>query len=86
MNFLQLKSGHTVEGDEILTYKTEGKAANYVYLLAGVHGDEVEGVYVLNQLFKWLKEEEEINLPVIVVPILNIDGYRAETRTTTPIE
>jgi murein peptide amidase A len=81
MNFLQLKSGYTVEGDEILTYKTEGKAANYVYLLAGVHGDEVEGVYVLNQLFEWLKEEEEINHPSIVVPILNIDGYRAATRT-----
>ena len=49
--------------------------------MAGVHGDEVEGVYCLQQLFKWLQEEDDIELPIIVVPILNIDGYRAGTRT-----
>ena len=81
MNFLQLKSGITVEGDEIPTYKSEDKAAKYVYLIAGVHGDEVEGVYVLNQLFKWLKEEDDLTLPSVVIPILNIDGYRTGTRT-----
>ena len=48
--------------------------------MAGTHGDEVEGVYVLQELFDWLKEDEDVNLPLIVLPILNVDGYRASSR------
>ena len=48
--------------------------------MAGVHGDEVEGVYLLKNIFDWLKERNEIEIPLIVIPILNIDGYRTGTR------
>ncbi len=81
MNFVDLKPGKSVEGDEIVAFRSEKKAESYIYLLGGTHGDEVEGVYVLNRLFDWLKEEEDINYSFIVVPILNIDGYRAGSRT-----
>jgi murein peptide amidase A len=81
MNLLNLKSGTTVEGAEILAYISEDKASHYNYLLAGVHGDEVEGVYVLNQLMEWLKENDDVEGPFIIIPILNIDGYRTGTRT-----
>jgi protein MpaA len=80
MNFIELKSGTSVEGSEIKAFRTESKSQTWVYLIAGVHGDEVEGVYVLQQLFDWLKKDEETNLAVIVVPIVNIDGYRQGTR------
>ena len=84
MDFIEVKvSGRSVEGDEIPCFRSESKASNYVYLIAGTHGDEVEGVYVLQQLFDWLKEDEECNLPLIVLPILNIDGYRASTRVNS---
>ncbi len=80
MNFTPLKSGVSVEGDEIQAFRSEDKAPKYNYLMAGVHGDEVEGVYILQELFKWLQQEEEISAPFIVIPILNVDGYRSQTR------
>lgn len=81
MTFIELKSGKSVEGDEIKAYKTEKKANSYIYLLAGVHGDEVEGVYLLDQLFTWLKEQDELKKDIVVIPILNVDGYRSGNRT-----
>jgi protein MpaA len=80
MEFISLKPGRSVEGDEIPCFRSEIKSNNYIYLMAGTHGDEVEGVYVLQQLFDWLKENEDFTLPLIVLPILNVDGYRASTR------
>lgn len=80
MNFLNLKPGISVEGDEINAYRSENKSTKYIYLLAGVHGDEVEGVFVLKNLFEWLKEQEDIQYSFIVIPILNVDGYRTSTR------
>ena len=79
MNFTPLKSGVSVEGDEIIAYRSEEKAPKYNYIMAGVHGDEVEGVYLLQELFKWL-QDEELSIPLIVIPILNVDGYRSQTR------
>lgn len=80
MDFSEIKPGTSVEGDEIKAYKSDVKGQKYLYLMAGTHGDEVEGVYVLQHLFEWLKAEDDIKLPMIVIPILNIDGYRAGTR------
>ncbi|MGK0367785.1 MAG: protein MpaA [Thermoproteota archaeon] len=81
MIFNDLPDGVTVQGEPIKAYKTDIKAKKYIYLLAGTHGDEVEGVFVLQQLFNWLKENHELSdHPIIVVPILNVDGYQALTR------
>ena len=81
MIFSELESGHSLEGHAIPVFKTDIKAPKYLYLIGGVHGDEVEGVYVLKELFSWLKLEHNLkDLPMVVVPILNVDGYRAQTR------
>lgn len=81
MIFNELPSGKSIQGSEIKAYKTQGKAQKYLYLLGGTHGDEVEGVYVLTQLFNWLKDQHDTeDLPVVVVPILNPDGYEAGNR------
>lgn len=81
MIFTELAPGSSVENNEIPAFKTDVDAQKYLYLLAGTHGDEVEGVYVLQRLFDWLKEEHALkDLPIIVIPILNPDGYRAQTR------
>jgi murein peptide amidase A len=81
MNFIELKPGKSVEGHKILSYKTEGSAQRYIYLLAGVHGDEVEGVYCLEQYFNWLKECDDLNIPMVVIPMLNVDGHSLQCRT-----
>lgn len=81
MIFSEIESGTSLEGHDIPVFKTDIKAAKYLYLIGGVHGDEVEGVYVLKELFSWLKTEHSLkDLPMIVVPILNVDGYRTNSR------
>jgi len=84
MIFVDLESGKSVEGNEIEAYRSDVKADKYLYLIAGTHGDEVEGVYVLKELFDWLKSEHNIDdIPILVVPILNVDGYRSSSRVNS---
>lgn len=81
MIFSEIESGKSLEGHDIPVFKTDIKASKYLYLIGGVHGDEVEGVYVLKELFQWIKTEHALkDLPMIVLPILNVDGYRANSR------
>src|SRR5665648_979268 len=81
MIFSPLEGGTSLEGHPISAFKTDIKAPKYLYLLAGVHGDEVEGVYVLKELYNWLKNEHSLkDMPIIVIPILNVDGYRSQSR------
>lgn len=80
MNLINLKPGISVSGDPIVALKSEIKSNKYIYLIAGVHGDEVEGVYVLNELISELKDDDAIELPLIIIPTLNIDGLRNGTR------
>jgi protein MpaA len=83
MNFVELKSGTSVEGLPITAFRSGHEKGKHIYLMAGVHGDEVEGVYVLEQLFNWLKLDQEIDLPILIIPILNIDGYRNSRRVNS---
>lgn len=80
MDFINIKPGPSAEGDTIVAFRSENKGPKYIYLMAGVHGDEVEGVFALKKIISWLKDTDEYELPTIVIPILNVDGYRAGTR------
>jgi murein peptide amidase A len=80
MTLEALRPGQSVSGDSINAFIGPERGDKYLYLMAGVHGDEVEGVYVLQELQKWIEEHEDWTLPVIIVPILNVDGYRNQTR------
>lgn len=84
MIFSALTSGLSVEGNPIEAFKTDIHGEKYLYLMAGTHGDEVEGVYVLQQLFNWLKQDHALEeIPIVVVPILNPDGYRSTSRVNS---
>lgn len=80
MKFKNLNSGTSVKGNPIPAYKTETNSDKYFYILGAVHGDEVEGAHLAKQLFSWLESECELELPIIVVPIVNVDGFEAKTR------
>lgn len=80
MKFLELTSGLSVLGQPIKAYRSTIDAKKYLYLIAGVHGDEVEGAYVLEKLFEFLRNQNHYALPLIVVPIVNIDGFAKKTR------
>lgn len=44
-----------------------------------MHGNEPEGIFVLSKLFAWL-QQQNISTPILVVPIINPDGFAAKTR------
>lgn len=80
MKFVELTSGTSVKGEIIKSFKTEKSAPKYNYILGAVHGDEVEGAHLAAELFKWLQATDEVDLPVIVVPVVNVDGFKLKTR------
>jgi predicted deacylase len=53
-------------------------------VVAGVHGDELEGVQAVHQVFHGLNVEE-MSGNVIAVPVANLPAYRAGRRTS-PID
>ncbi len=79
MIFKNLNSGTSVEGDPITSRRSLYKGKKWLYLIAGVHGDEIEGIYGLSQ---WMKQIENSTheRPTIHLPVLNVDGHRHMTR------
>lgn len=80
MKFQELPPGKSVKGENIHSFKTVNEATHYNYILGAVHGDEVEGAHLAAQLFKWLQETNEIDIPTLVVPVVNVDGLKANSR------
>jgi len=80
VKFIELKPGKSILNRDILAYKSEVNASKYFYVLGAVHGDEVEGAHLAAKLLEWAKENSELNLPIIFVPIVNIDGFVNNTR------
>jgi protein MpaA len=80
MEFLELESGLSVNKNKINAYKSKCTANSYNYILGAVHGDEVEGAHLAKELFNWFKEQNQIELPMIFVPIVNIDGFKNNSR------
>lgn len=57
------------------------RGQNPILLIGGVHGDEPLGVLLAEKTLNLLsREEKNAQVPWALVPILNIDGYRKNTR------
>lgn len=82
MKFYSLESGFSVKNVEINAYCSDPRAHRYLYLIAGVHGDEIEGVHVLREYFSWLKKDDfkRKDIPLVVIPKLNVDGLNEGLR------
>jgi protein MpaA len=75
--FDELKSGLSTQKEPIKAFKTDISANHYLYLVAGIHGNKVEGICLLDKLYKWMSEDHKLNdLPIILIPIFNVDGYQ----------
>lgn len=79
MKFESLPHGKTVEGRAIEAFISAQKASKYIYLMAGTHGDEIEGIVIVQKLYEWL-QSQSLSLPMLVIPILNLDGHLKSTR------
>lgn len=59
----------------------ELKGKKPLLLMGGVHGDEPLGVLLAQQTLEFIKQnEKQIKLPWILIPCLNVDGYKKNTR------
>ena len=81
MSWTPLPSGRSVQGRSIEARCSGADADSWVYLLGGVHGDEIEGIYVLEQLISRLENEWDWKGDGLVIPVLNPDGKEAGKRT-----
>lgn len=72
--------GHTCKNLTIGSYEF-GSQGPQVLILAGVHGNEPEGIYVANALLSSFIKKFEYDLRLTLVPILNIEGALTATRT-----
>lgn len=77
--FNKIESGTSASGTEILAYTNQPDATQYIYVIGGVHGDEGEGIFMVEQLHNWLQVDEP-KAPIIMVPLLNPDGLANTTR------
>lgn len=75
--------GSSVQGRAITAYKF-GSGASSVIFVGGTHGDEKSSSYILQSWIDYL-ESNPATVPahrsVTIIPILNPDGYAANTRT-----
>jgi protein MpaA len=73
--------GKTVEGREIQrNIFSQPASRNHVLILAGVHGDEVEGTRLLEKFGVFLARQPEFPCNVHLIPCLNLDGYAHASR------
>ena len=59
---------------------TFGRNGRHVFILGGVHGDEVEGVALAKSLISDFDRSFDYSLKVTILPCLNVDGLLAGTR------
>jgi protein MpaA len=62
---------------------TDLKDLKPILLMGGIHGDEPEGVRLANDTLKWLKSNTSSGkamCPWILIPCLNVDGFKNKTR------
>jgi protein MpaA len=80
---------HTDLGTPIALHASEPlsrlRGRNPLLLMGGVHGDEPLGVHLAEKTLELLiadskKSQPEFRLPWVLIPILNVDGFKANTR------
>lgn len=58
----------------------ELKKQHPVLLMGGIHGDEPLGVLLAQKTLEFLRESKSQQVPWALIPVLNVDGYKSNTR------
>jgi len=61
-------------------YYVFGSGEPRVLITAGIHGDEVTGVYSAYRLAEYLRGRRVLGGTIVVVPVVNVLGFAARTR------
>lgn len=80
----QPKWAVTATGENLEFYKSVLGAERPILFVGGVHGDEPEGVELASCLLSWLQKNNSDALHSwILIPCLNIDGYKKNQRVNS---
>ena len=71
--------GETTTGLPIMAYKF-GDVGPKVFVMGGVHGDEIEGVWLANGLLGVVSKHFDLKLQLTLVPMFNLDGILVRER------
>ncbi len=78
--------GYTSDGLSIPAYKFGDKGPE-ILILAGVHGDEIEGIQAANGLLQKFSQSFPYKLNLTLVPIFNLDGaLRSQRKNAREID
>jgi len=80
VNFNSFIFGKTVDGLAITAHRWENGDQPEVLILAGVHGDETEGVIAAQGLLNALVNEYAFDINLTLVPAFNLDGVLNKNR------
>ena len=73
--------GASVSGIPLAAYEWGEEGQPRVLILSGVHGDEVEGLFVSHSLFGEFEKEFSYPVHITMIPALNPDGVLQRRRT-----
>ncbi len=76
-----VNTGYSISGFPLMMYQWGDKFKAHVLIIAGVHGDEVEGLYVGQGLFGEFQKNFPYSLKLSLIPIFNPDGAFQNRRT-----
>ncbi len=65
--------GYTSQGLSIPAYRFGGRGAE-VFIMGGVHGDEIEGIIGANGLLQAFSQSFPFKFRLTLIPIFNLDG------------
>ncbi len=72
---------HTAAGLPIELWSSEHNLEQPLLFIGGVHGDEPEGVRLAEEFLAWLLKNNNAEMrPWILIPCLNVDGFRRHER------
>lgn len=74
-----LTIGYSVSGASITAFQW-GRGSVHVLILAGVHGDEVEGLYVSHRLLGEFNQNYPYKMKLTLIPVFNPDGALQKKR------
>lgn len=75
--------GTSVQGRAIMAYSF-GTGPSKIVFVGGTHGNERSSTYILNRWIDYLESSPSripANRTLIIIPVMNPDGYAANTRT-----
>lgn len=76
MDLKEMNIGITDLDNQLKVYRSENFYNDkWLYLIAGIHGEDIEGIYLVKEILPWLKDATKVICPCILIQAIDVDGY-----------